>query len=269
MPPSYELASGVPWFENVNAVSEDVRAPYRNISTHLLTADEAELDRFLSTHLLPEKFNVGLSAFPISYYVGLKESDELGTKVFFESVLHRPGPYLKYVARTSADSFLERERYRIFPLSQDVAPYHQTITPIDRTHFRLTFEPVSYGYNDPVIWTPGYKLFSAIYDARCRTKRFSALLCSDFRCVTPGLCPWLDLPNCGLISDDGKSAWVCGFLRDRYRVPLEGNPIGATGNRNASGSNLWISPAGGFSHGCANARRAQKSGCYVAGRIVR
>jgi hypothetical protein len=101
VPPSYEAASIGP-FLNVDAVPADIRAPYRPIAQDILTTGETGLDRILGSHRLPTTFKLGISSIPISWYVGLKESDELGVKVFFASVLHHPREYLASIARASA-----------------------------------------------------------------------------------------------------------------------------------------------------------------------
>jgi hypothetical protein len=174
VPPSYEVASIGP-FLNVDAVPADIRAPYRPIAQDILTTDEAGLDRILGSHRLPTTFKLNISSIPISWYVGLKESDELGVKVFFESILHHPREYLASIARASAHAWWESPAYPIFPTAQDISAFTEEVVRIDDRHLRLVqrADPsLPYRYSDSVVWSPGYWLFS---QAQMRAPAFHRL----------------------------------------------------------------------------------------------
>jgi hypothetical protein len=162
LPPTYEVASVGP-FENVNAVPANVRAPYRAVAARILNAGEGELDEILRTRSLPPNFSLSMSSIPISWYVGLKESDELGVKVFFESVRHRPGQYVGNTMRASFAALRDSAAYPLFPTTDNIASYTRSVT---RDGWRILLDQPAevaplFRYSDPVVWAPGFHLFSA------------------------------------------------------------------------------------------------------------
>jgi len=151
-------------FDNVNAVADEVRKPYRAIGHEILTADEAGLNRLLRMHPLPAKFNLGVSSIPISWFVGLKESDDLGVKVFLESVLHRPKPFVVSTMKATWDSLWTSGAYPVVPTEQNVPQYVERLVPQGHRQLRVQQRvdySLPYRYTNPVIWSPGYRLFSA------------------------------------------------------------------------------------------------------------
>jgi hypothetical protein len=163
LPPSYEVASAG-MFDNVNAVPAEVRKPYRAIAQEILSADEAGLDRILRAHPLPAKFNLGVSSIPISWYVGLKESDDLGVKVFWESILHRPKAFIASTAAMTWDSLWQSVAIPIVPTEDNTPTYCEKVVPLPGHRLRLDQRvdySLPYRFTNPVIWSPGYRLFSA------------------------------------------------------------------------------------------------------------
>jgi dolichol-phosphate mannosyltransferase len=164
IPQTYEGESSGP-FENVNTVPEPIRRPYQGIAAELIAADEARLDEILRTHPVPARFNVGKSSIPISWFVGLKVSDELGIKVFLESVWHAPRQFIASTAKTSLATLRESTFYPIFPTTYDLPSFTEKVNQIDGSHIQLVQredQSLPYRYSEPVIWQPGYRLFSAV-----------------------------------------------------------------------------------------------------------
>jgi glycosyltransferase involved in cell wall biosynthesis len=164
IPQTYEGESSGP-FENVNIVPESIRRPYQRIAAELIAADEAHLDAILRAHPVPATFNLSKSSIPISWFVGLKVSDDLGIKVFLESVWHSPRQFIASTARTSLAALSESTFYPIFPTTYDLPSFTEKVNQIDESHMQLVQredQSLPYRYSEPVIWKPGYKLFSAM-----------------------------------------------------------------------------------------------------------
>jgi hypothetical protein len=102
LPPVYERAHAWRTIEEPTAPGEEelkkkLRAEYRTISA----LSPAELKVFLNEHPLPEAFHLANSAVPFYVFIGLEESDQLGTKVFIEYVLRHPIIFLQSAIRKS------------------------------------------------------------------------------------------------------------------------------------------------------------------------
>ena len=95
LPESNDNAYGL---ETINAVSKDV-ASYRQKFLWILSADSSSLSKFLETAPRKSKWNWYYAFSPISYYIGIKESDDLGIAVFFEAVRYHFFDFLTYLAR--------------------------------------------------------------------------------------------------------------------------------------------------------------------------
>ncbi len=163
LPLNYDGASIGP-FENVNAVSETVRAPYRAIARDILGADDARLDAILRAHPLHAKFNLGVSSIPISWFVGLKESDDLGTKVFVESVMHSPRQFIASTASMTMTALRDPTAYPHFPTEDNVGQYCEQVIHQNDGRLHLVQganHSLPYRYSNPFVWSAGYQLFSA------------------------------------------------------------------------------------------------------------
>jgi dolichol-phosphate mannosyltransferase len=164
LPPSYDVAS-VGMFMNVDSVPPAVRAPMQQKVAPLLHGDEQLLDATLRQHALPKTFNVAISSIPISYYVGLAESDHLGVRVFRESVLHAPRKYLDMVAAESLKTFWYATTERTFPSPVSVTGVTERLVPSYGNWARLVSDPGSplqYNANRPFIWKPGFQFFGIL-----------------------------------------------------------------------------------------------------------
>jgi dolichol-phosphate mannosyltransferase len=165
LPPNYSVAS-VGIFMKLDSVPASVREPARADAAFLLTADEDVVDGVLQMHRLPGNFRLGVSSIPISYYIGLAESDELGVRVFRESVFHRPGPFIRSMLRGSLETVTVPSTESTFPTLENVSNVTERLVPVGSERYRLVRQPDSplpFDSPDPVIiWGRGYRFFSRL-----------------------------------------------------------------------------------------------------------
>lgn len=163
LPPDYSVAS-VGIFMSEDAVAKDQRAIGRKVA-YLLDADEEVVDRVLRTHPLPPGFALAQSSLPISYFVGLKESDDLGVRVFVESIFHNPGPYLRSIWSGSVKSLWYAYTEPTYPTADMFNGTTDKLVPVGGNVLRmerLPSSPLPYASSEPLIWGPGLRLFSAM-----------------------------------------------------------------------------------------------------------
>jgi dolichol-phosphate mannosyltransferase len=162
LPPRYDVAS-VGIFMNIDSVPPEIRKPMRAKVEYLLDADERVLDDTLRHHRLPESFSLGASSIPISYFVGLRESDRLGVRVFRESILHAPAKYFESVWRDSVAATRYATTESTFPTLANVGGVTERLVPAGGNWVRLVSEPSSplpYKAHQALIWKPGLRFFS-------------------------------------------------------------------------------------------------------------
>lgn len=178
LPPDYAVAS-VGMFLHVDSVPREIREAGRRKAAFLLTANEKVLDDVLRRHRLPPQFHVSVSSLPISYHIGLAESDNLGVQVFRESILHVPGPYLRSVWRNSVATLHEATTEPTFPSADFITGTAEKLVPAGWNRLRLVRLPTSavpYDSSEPFIWAPGYRFFSRLSHVILTRKRTSLLL---------------------------------------------------------------------------------------------
>ena len=159
-------------YSHVNAVTEQVRKIYRNKYGHLLRAEEQELNQIIKEN--PEiKSHFG-NQLLISYYIGTQESDELGTKVFYEAVMAEPTNYLKSAWNGFLNSFLIISKANNFPLNQKLGwgilqrpkavNLETHMTKKGKLGFSLirTKRSRSIHYKRSILWVPGVNFFSVL-----------------------------------------------------------------------------------------------------------
>ena len=165
IPQDYGYASPGP-FTSINSkfVPKEARQKYRQIATQILTtSDPAFLDGVIRQHPLPPGFALNMSSVPISYYVGLKESDDLGIAVFRESVLHHPGPFVRSTFEHARRVLHESTIEPLFATVDNVPTLAQSVTPVG-SYLKIVPSPRRvYGYGDALVWSPGYHFFSGLY----------------------------------------------------------------------------------------------------------
>ncbi len=166
LPPSYHVASAE-MFLHVKTVPDEIRAPMRAKYGYLLTAEESVLDDFLRRHPLPPNFKLATSSIPISYYIGLKESDELGVKVFLESIFHTPEKYFGALWRDGLAARWYAHTEPMFPSPMYIRGVHERLVPAGNSMLRIVHDDQSplanyYKSDHMLIWKPGYYLFGIL-----------------------------------------------------------------------------------------------------------
>jgi hypothetical protein len=167
LPSNYDEIAGPGMFDSVDAVPAAIRAPYRARLLPILKADAKELPRLCAGRRLPSNFQLWLSSVPVSHYIGLRESDLLGQRVFWETIRAQPRLYVLDLVRDVGSGLIRPDRYPIFPTQANIHPFG--FQPADRLRFgferysqRPDFPHVPYSYFFPVVWRPGLRLFSAL-----------------------------------------------------------------------------------------------------------
>jgi len=180
LPPSYNVA-GPNMYANIDAVTPQTRTPYREKYLYILTANESEVDKVIQEHQLPADFKLYLSAIPISYYLGLKESDDLSVNVFKEVILYNPLNYIRHVFQLLKELIVSPRGTPNFPIntnllnmvaSQYGSPSYclKSVKDMENgfTRYEL-IQPICeltapYWSTYPVLWKPGMNFFSKIWN---------------------------------------------------------------------------------------------------------
>jgi len=158
-------------YRNINSIPAKIRKFYRDRYGYLLKAGNEELDRLLNAN--PGVINFYFDQLIISYFMGLKESDELGVKVFLETVKAEPANYIKNVLKGFYNNFFIKKENN-FPFNRQLG-WSDLQRPrgfSKRKHVKKTF-PMGFslvtlgksrgiGYKRPVLWLPGVDLFSLL-----------------------------------------------------------------------------------------------------------
>jgi hypothetical protein len=171
IPPDYKFAHAFWSLDDV--APADIRAPYRAEYDRIMTMPAAELVELIDRHPRPADFRLWLSVIPLYHYIGLKEADELGTKVYLEFVRDNPLRFAGAVARTVAGTSLSGKARLLVPLDPAAAGLQPTTAlasgyvgylPAPRK------SPVSVPYWSPrlLLWQPGLRLFNAVHALRPR-----------------------------------------------------------------------------------------------------
>lgn len=158
-------------YNHINSIPIHVRNFYRDKYGFILNANEDKLDLLIKAN--PEIKGFLGSPLLISHYIGLKESDDLGTKVFFETVKAEPLEYIRMVISGFYKSFFIKKENN-FPLSRqlgwgdvqrpkafDLDKHITKILPLGFSEVRVG-RSRGIGYLKPVLWIPGVNLFSLL-----------------------------------------------------------------------------------------------------------
>jgi len=167
LPSNYDEIAGPGMFESIDAVPTGVRAPYRARLLPVLTADSEQLHSICAGRSLPNNFQLWLSSVPISHYIGLRESDVLGQRVFWEAIRAHPRAYASNVVHDVRLGMIRPDWYPIFPTEANVQPFGFQVAAhlsfgFDRYSQRPDFPHIPYSYFAPVVWRPGLRLFSEL-----------------------------------------------------------------------------------------------------------
>jgi hypothetical protein len=180
LPPSYETA-GPGLFSHVEAIPAEIRAPYREVYRALRRAPAAELDEFLRARPLPPGFRLEVSAIPVAYYIGLRQADDLGVRVFGEAVRAHPGEYLASVLREVVKALRVSRDAGLVPLVRSID--HWGLKPQLEHRFgfvrygqRPDYWMIPFAYKNAVLWTPGVRFFTWLDGWRLPPRWLSSLI---------------------------------------------------------------------------------------------
>jgi hypothetical protein len=165
LPRSYEFAGPV-LFSRVDAIPPQVRAPYRARYGYLVNAESDVVNRVLASKGLPDGFQVGLSAIPVAYYLGLPESD-LGARAAIEAVRARPAAFASVVVKEVGQTMSGWGGDALFANEAKMATFGLTPTYRGRLGFvwmaqRAAYSSVPYSFSVPIFWAPGVRLFTIL-----------------------------------------------------------------------------------------------------------
>ena len=158
-------------YRNINSIPAKIRKFYRDKYGYLLSAGDEQLDKLFHTNPRATKFY--RNQLVISYFMGLKESDELGVKVFLEAVRGEPINYLKNVFKGFFNSFLIKKENN-FSLNKEIGwgdldrPKAFSKNNHIKKAYPMGFSLVrlrrsrNINYKSPLLWLPGVNLFSLL-----------------------------------------------------------------------------------------------------------
>lgn len=95
VPPDYSVADA--WRTIDTGAPVNVRDAFYKQYRLIIQMSRGDLLDYVKRNALPSGFNAGSSAIPLYWYIGLKETDELGVKVFNESVLYCKAAYFSKI----------------------------------------------------------------------------------------------------------------------------------------------------------------------------
>ena len=169
LPPDYNFARA---FQNINDVAPPVvRAPHRAAYDRIMAMPRSELVEYIDGHPLPPTFMLSVSAIPIYHYVGLREGDDLATKVFLEFIRDNPSRFAAAVARAVAGSSITDTARPFVPLDPGAAGLRPTKV-LASAHTEYAPIPpalphtLTYWSPRLILWEPGRQLFKALHTWR-------------------------------------------------------------------------------------------------------
>lgn len=159
------------FFRHVDALSPEKRQPFRERFLPILSAEEPELDRMIQE--IPQAAQFLGNPLLISQYIGLEESDTLGTKVFLEAVRAEPGVYLAHVLSEAWESLFVVKK-NSFPVNKrlgwKVLGSPRAFDPQRHIKEKLPFAYVEVDlrksrgmvFDPPIFLMPGVQVFSVL-----------------------------------------------------------------------------------------------------------
>ncbi len=160
--PKALLCAGPIW--NINHVPPEVRAPYREKYLYVLSADETTLDGLLQEEKPAEPHGDFYYPFcPTMSFLGVAEGDALGTKVFLEHVLARPGDYARMVGRGLVSALwdgVDPDQDPGFLTDLAALPRDASWLGFAVLPQKDFFPAQRFAYPFPIVWQPGVALFA-------------------------------------------------------------------------------------------------------------
>jgi hypothetical protein len=159
VPPSYDKAGA---FRTITDIAPpELLSEYRARYHQIMQLSESELQEFIDRHPLPPTFNVHPSAVPLYYYIGLRETDQLGIKVFLEFVAAHPVTYAKKVLLNTFMQPPASTSFVMVPFPHrmfDLKPEKVLGNSFVELKGTVTAETV-YSSPSSIVWWPGTRFF--------------------------------------------------------------------------------------------------------------
>lgn len=169
LPPRAPSCCGPTLFSHVDWVSPEERRPYREEYLPLLRSEDAA---FVERVYATVKDRPAGAWASVHYYLGLKEGDELLTRVFFEGVSAGPGAYLAGAWRLFLDTFIARPEVLVPVVDPQLGadpPLNVLADPRNLERLRFGFVRIATSEyrsreldykGSPAIWLPGVRTVS-------------------------------------------------------------------------------------------------------------
>jgi hypothetical protein len=159
LPPFYNAGHA---YRNVNDIAPpEELSKYRDRYEQIMQMSETELRDFINKNPLPPTFDVYSSAIPLYYYVGLRETDELGIKVFLEYLAANPITHIKKVLQRTFTITPASEAFPIVPLPNRMGKLEPGKNLANS--FREVKGAMNYSYHywspELIVWWPGAQFF--------------------------------------------------------------------------------------------------------------
>jgi hypothetical protein len=164
LPPNYDAGHA---FRNVTDIAPpEELSKYRDRYEQIMQLSETELRDFINNNPLPPTFNVYESAIPLYYYVGLRETDELGIKVFLEYLAANPITHMEKVLQGKFTITPASAAYPIIPLPDrmwNLAPGKNLANSFREIEGEMNFSN-QYWSPELIVWWPGAQFFEWLND---------------------------------------------------------------------------------------------------------
>lgn len=150
-----------------------VRASYRTVYDRIMAMPRAELVEFIDREPRPASFRLWVSAVPLYHYIGLKEGNELATRVYLEFVRDNPWRVAAAVARAVARTSITgnaQPRVTLDPAGDGLQPTGALASAFVGYMPASPGPPLNLRYWSPrlILWQPGLRLFTAAHACRPR-----------------------------------------------------------------------------------------------------
>jgi hypothetical protein len=159
IPPSYDKAAA---YRNITDIAPpEILSQYRARYEQIMQFSEPELRDFINQNSLPPTFKVWASAIPLYYYIGLREIDQLGTKVFLEYFLANPVMLIRTVLQKTITQTPASQAFPIIPLPNalwGLEPGKNLANSFRELKGTMNFAE-HYRSPELIVWWPGVKFF--------------------------------------------------------------------------------------------------------------
>jgi hypothetical protein len=159
LPPNYKAGHA---YRNVTDIAPpEILYQYRARYEQIMQFSQTDLRDLINQNPLPPTFDVYESAIPLYYYVGLRETDQLGIKVFLEYLAANPITHMEKVLQRTFTITPASVALPIIPLPdrmRNLEPGKNLANSFREVKGEMNY---SYHYWSPelIVWWPGAQFF--------------------------------------------------------------------------------------------------------------